>query len=511
MQKITQSKTFRRMLLVVGVIPLVVAVLGINAVSAATSTSNLNPGDTLTVTCNNSNLNLDVVTNKILNIICKAASTTPPTTPPTPPTPPVVPPPTNPAITYNFTLTSKQEVPANNSNATGTAKVTLDGSSIYVTLSGLTGLSSSQTAAHIHGPAAAGANAGVLFTLPNGNFTNHKIDLSASQITDLKAGKYYINVHTANFPNGEVRGQVENSAATSGVGKCGESNDSWHPPVINGCATGHEHGDAPPSWIAQAGYNLSFTGHFNTSAVENSTKHTSMKGMLITIQGVQIYFRTHFASNPMERFGDYHSYEVFTKDAAGGVSHWQGWNFSGKPNSDARCLRRRDPLPCENERPIILVTDQTSWDQGITCEQWYSATASWSWDFGVTICGSTTIYQPDKEKDSATVFDQSTWKLAPNNGSLGLTRRLEVAWYGATQSDGKPYRQHPTGKFWATQFGEIVSGPSDARCTQTTTKFNVVYKNVCLEQYIAPTMTKVAFPGNAVQKSFPGQGVQIPN
>src|SRR5215813_13089565 len=35
----------------------------------------------------------------------------------------------------------------------------------------------------------------------------------------------------------------------SGVGLCGESNDLWHPPVVNGCATSHEHGDAPPDWV----------------------------------------------------------------------------------------------------------------------------------------------------------------------------------------------------------------------------------------------------------------------
>jgi hypothetical protein len=28
-------------------------------------------------------------------------------------------------------------------------------------------------------------------------------------MADLQAGKWYLNIHTAKFPNGEIRGQVE--------------------------------------------------------------------------------------------------------------------------------------------------------------------------------------------------------------------------------------------------------------------------------------------------------------
>jgi hypothetical protein len=68
------------------------------------------------------------------------------------------------------------------------------------------------------------------------------------------------------------------------------------------------------------------------------------------------------------------------------------------------------------------------------------------------------------------------------------------------------------GQFWATQFGEIVAGPDDPRCSDTTTKFDVTYENVCLEQYIAPTMQQVASPSiNAEQRQFDATGVQVPN
>jgi hypothetical protein len=288
-----------------------------------------------------------------------------------------------------------------------------------------------------------------------------------------------------------------------GKGVCGESEDVWHPPVVTGpdgkpCNTGHEHGDAPPSWIAAAGYKVSFVGGFNTSALENTAKHAAMKGFSAKFGNTDVYVRVHAASNPLDRMARYHSYEAWARDPSGNVSHWQLWYNTGDPVKD-RIPRRQGVEP--SQRPIMLVVDQTSWDQGIRCEQWYTGPGEpqWGWDLGWTICNATTLYVPG---ESLSASDQRTWKLAPD-GSLGGTRRLEAAWYSN--------RPHPTGKFYSTQFGEIVSGPTDARCSQTTTKFNVTYPNVCLEQYIAPTMQQVAFPGNALQKTFNTTGVKIPN
>jgi hypothetical protein len=33
--------------------------------------------------------------------------------------------------------------------------------------------------------------------------------LNAEQVTDLKAGLYYVNLHSATYPNGEIRGQLK--------------------------------------------------------------------------------------------------------------------------------------------------------------------------------------------------------------------------------------------------------------------------------------------------------------
>lgn len=109
------------------------------------------------------------------------------------------------------TLDGKSEVPANASAGKGTADLDYDPASKKlswkVTYSGLSGPA---TAAHFHGPAEAGKNAGVAVAIPNA--TSSPVEGSATltdaQAADLVAGKYYINIHTAANPGGEIRGQV---------------------------------------------------------------------------------------------------------------------------------------------------------------------------------------------------------------------------------------------------------------------------------------------------------------
>ena len=107
-------------------------------------------------------------------------------------------------------LSGKNEVPPNATTGSGTARVELEGSVIKwnVTYSGTTG---PVTAGHFHGPAAAGANAGVVvpFAGPLASPIIGQATLTPAQVDQVKQGLWYVNLHTAANPGGELRGQVK--------------------------------------------------------------------------------------------------------------------------------------------------------------------------------------------------------------------------------------------------------------------------------------------------------------
>jgi hypothetical protein len=112
---------------------------------------------------------------------------------------------------FKATLNGKSEVPPNTSAGTGTADIDYDAASKKLSWKlTYSGLSGPATAAHFHGPAEAGKNAGVAVAIPDA--TKSPVEGSATltdaQAADLEAGKYYVNVHTQANPGGEIRGQV---------------------------------------------------------------------------------------------------------------------------------------------------------------------------------------------------------------------------------------------------------------------------------------------------------------
>jgi CHRD domain len=113
---------------------------------------------------------------------------------------------------FKATLSGASEVPPNAGAGAGAARATLDtatGKLVWdVTYSGLTGPAK---AAHIHGPAGPGQNAGVVVPL-KGDLASPirgSAILTAAQTADLEAGKYYVNIHTAANKGGELRGQLQ--------------------------------------------------------------------------------------------------------------------------------------------------------------------------------------------------------------------------------------------------------------------------------------------------------------
>jgi hypothetical protein len=113
---------------------------------------------------------------------------------------------------FHAMLTAKAEVPPTTGKGTGTFAAALDTTTKVLTYT-LTfdGLTGPATAAHIHGPAAKGANAGVVVPLGSGAPTSPlsgTTTLTAAQVKDLESGKDYVNVHTDANKGGEIRGQV---------------------------------------------------------------------------------------------------------------------------------------------------------------------------------------------------------------------------------------------------------------------------------------------------------------
>ena len=91
---------------------------------------------------------------------------------------------------------------------TGSGSFTLSGSDFdyNILFSGMTG---TETVSHVHGPAAPGSDAGVVFGLPLGSpKVGTQMALTAGQIADLQAGLWYVNIHSTLCAGGEIRGQI---------------------------------------------------------------------------------------------------------------------------------------------------------------------------------------------------------------------------------------------------------------------------------------------------------------
>ncbi|MBV8525997.1 MAG: CHRD domain-containing protein [Acetobacteraceae bacterium] len=117
-------------------------------------------------------------------------------------------------INFKADLSGANEVPPVTTAGKGSATATLDtGPKTLTWTVDYSGLSGPVTAAHIHGPAAAGTNAGVLVPLGTNlaNPIKGSATLTDAQVSDLEAGRTYVNLHTADNKGGEIRGQLQRS------------------------------------------------------------------------------------------------------------------------------------------------------------------------------------------------------------------------------------------------------------------------------------------------------------
>lgn len=122
-------------------------------------------------------------------------------------------------VRFERDLLGSTEVPPVVTDASGTVDATLRGNVLTVegSFADLEGELEEVggTPAHIHGPAGPDENAGVVFPLEvepgddnrSGTFSLTET-LSAEERADFEAGLYYVNVHSTEYPGGELRAQL---------------------------------------------------------------------------------------------------------------------------------------------------------------------------------------------------------------------------------------------------------------------------------------------------------------
>ena len=113
-------------------------------------------------------------------------------------------------IALKADLKGANEVPPNTSPASGKAEATFDIDTKLLTWTvTYTDLTGPALGAHFHGPSDAGKNAGIVLPFKSVQSPiQGTATLTENQATDLLAGKWYANIHTAANPGGELRGQM---------------------------------------------------------------------------------------------------------------------------------------------------------------------------------------------------------------------------------------------------------------------------------------------------------------
>ena len=119
-----------------------------------------------------------------------------------------------------ITLSGAQEVPAVTSTGTGTGQIVFDPTTKVVTYNfswQLGSATATVTNMHFHGAddgsdiKSSGVAIGITGfpTTAMGNMSGKTVALSDVQVSQLLAGKWYLNIHSSTVPGGELRGNIK--------------------------------------------------------------------------------------------------------------------------------------------------------------------------------------------------------------------------------------------------------------------------------------------------------------
>jgi hypothetical protein len=112
--------------------------------------------------------------------------------------------------TITVPLTGKQESPAGSPTGKGSAKITLNDTKGQVCFKLSWSGIGNPSASHIHKGAKGKAGAVVIPLFSGTAKKSGCVSASKSLVAAIikKPGSYYVNIHTAKYPNGAVRGQL---------------------------------------------------------------------------------------------------------------------------------------------------------------------------------------------------------------------------------------------------------------------------------------------------------------
>lgn len=125
-----------------------------------------------------------------------------------------------------------QEVPPNAGVGQGSACLVLDANGVANVRVSFAGLTGPPIAAHIH-RAAAGINGPIVFglVLAGPGLYTATVTPTPAQLADLRGGLWYVNVHTAVFPGGEIRAQLGSATLPSTYGGGCPGSNSVRPEI----------------------------------------------------------------------------------------------------------------------------------------------------------------------------------------------------------------------------------------------------------------------------------------